>query len=503
MAMFRRSSEQEIPELGDMYQFNLGLTPLHREDFIEQLAGYNDEETERLSGLSDDELIEEMRGSYCNDIVTEELDRLKADKISGRVFVFHEGKDEIDRLIFDNERLGVYDSHRSEWGFFPERVKELELREKVKKTTKAVERRKIWKEIRQLNQQANELEEALTEIVPIESQHEIQEGYGGRLLLDFIASTGNCPDFDVVESEGLAIKGGHPHNSLVSQHYLELTLQRLRNVKYELVPLKKHFGTDAVAVSEWADQARHLDVAQYTDSGELVGDAELARIVDAYKFGERHNDQDFFPIDENVDEVLVPAEKLVKKLYKGGGLNQEEKDIVSFYEKMIKGEETGESQEVQRRFNWWWRQKLDYHDPESFWGKEYGDMKTLEFESWGKIIKYEENKFTGKGLMTSKQRVRARIANDFQTLKAYKGYHALFRDLEGVRDNGFYPEKEIPYSQGSSRVDVRLEHILFRGFNEEGAPQFSIIDMYHLGSSELEYKKRIHGDTTPKLSLHP
>src|SRR3989344_2374565 len=237
MVTLRKLQEQELQELGEMYEFNLGLTLDQREDFIGQLAEYDEEEEQRLSELSDDELIDEMRCSDSYDLVTDELDRLNADRISGRVFIFHEGKDEIYRLIFDNDRLGVYDSHRNEWGFLPERVKELELREGVKNMTNPVERGKTWREIKRLNQQANELEEALTEIVPNESQQDLQESLRGNLILNFIASLGHCPEFDAVESQGLAIKGGHPHNALVTQHYLERTLQELGNAKYELVPL--------------------------------------------------------------------------------------------------------------------------------------------------------------------------------------------------------------------------------------------------------------------------
>src|SRR3989338_10555847 len=174
MASFSKSREQEIPELGEMYEFNLGLTPPHREDFIEKLAGYDKEEAQSLSEFSDDDLIDAMRWSNSHDRVTEELDRLDADRISGRVFIFHEGRDEIYRLIFDNDRLGVYDSHRDEWGFLPERVKELELRERVKNITNSVERRETWREIKRLNQRTNVLEEALSEIVPDENQQELQ-----------------------------------------------------------------------------------------------------------------------------------------------------------------------------------------------------------------------------------------------------------------------------------------------------------------------------------------
>ena len=504
MVTLRKLQEQELQELGEMYEFNLGLTLDQREDFIGQLAEYDEEEEQRLSELSDDELIDEMRCSDSYDLVTDELDRLNADRISGRVFIFHEGKDEIYRLIFDNDRLGVYDSHRNEWGFLPERVKELELRERVKNMTNSVERRETWREIKRLNQRTNVLEEALSEIVPDENQQELQEGYNGRLLLDFIASIGNCPEFDAVESQGLAIKGGHPHNALVTQHYLEKALQERGNTKYELVPLKKIFGTDAYAVSEWVDEVKYLDVARYTDSGELVGNAELSKIVDAYKFGKRcQNNRDLFTLDESADEVLLRTEKLVRKLYKRGKLNQEEKEIVSFYEQMIQDEGTGESPEVKRRFDWWWRKELDYQNPRSYWGEDYERMEKFAFDSWHKKINARETDFTGKYFITSKQRVRARIADDFQTLKAYRGYQALFRDLERIGEDDFDPEKEVSGSRGGVIVDVRPEHILFRGFNLEGVPQFSIIDMYHLGSSELEYKKRLYGVTTPKLSLGP
>ena len=489
MATFSKSREQEIPELGEMYEFNLGLTPLHREDFIEKLAGYNEEEAQRLAGFSDEDLVDVMQWSDSHDRVTEELDRLDADRISGRVFIFHEGRDEIYKLIFDNDRLGVYDSHRDEWGFLSERVKELELRERVKNMANPVERRKTWKEIKRLNQRANELEEALTEIVPNESQQDLQETLRGNLILDFIASVSRCPEFDAVESQGLAIKGGHPYNALIAQHYLERALQELGNTKYELVPLKKVFGTDAYAVSEWVDQPLHLDIWA-EGMTKLYGTTKQTLLPDAYKAGERiGNINDRFSLDDNLDGVIERSRKLLKKLYKGGELNNEDREVIDFYVGIVQAEEEKIFNQREEQY-----QKWGENDENGFWKSK---LEQLPQER-------EKLRQESSDLKSAKRKVRGCILSDYSKLFALRGYSALFCDLEKMHRDDFEPEKVI-LSHGYFRVDVRLEHLLFRGFGEGGVPQFSIIDMYHLGSSELEYKERLHGDIRPNLSLflHP
>ncbi|MEW5897322.1 MAG: hypothetical protein AB1668_06515 [Nanoarchaeota archaeon] len=494
MVMLRKSQKQELPELGEMYEFDLGLTPNLREDFKNKLEldGY-DEEVEEFS---DEALVDEMRASYCGDRVREDLRRINADKISGRLFIFHEAKDDLARLLLGQEDEGidvrtvVYDEHREAWGLVPERVREMELREKVTKVKSPAERRKIWKEIRELNQRVNALEEALTEILPDEDQREIQENQKERLLLNLIAIFNKYPVFDAESYKGLAVKGGHPHNALVGQHYLELAVQKLGNPKYELVSLKKYLGTDALAVSEWVNKQKNLDISQYTDSGKLIGNAELTRLVDAYRFGDRYGgNRNLFTLDESVDSVLLRAKSLVRKLYKGGEFNPEEKEIVNFYVGMVQKEAEKKFDEREESYRTFSEAETD-----GYWKKRLEELPKER----------EKSRREFSDLRTAKKKVRDSILSDYGTLVALRGYHALFRDLEKIRNDGFVPENGI-FSYGRTLVDVRLEHILFRGINGSGIPRFSIIDMYHLGSGEFGYKARITGydSTLPKLSLRP
>jgi len=96
------------------------------------------------------------------------------------------------------------------------------------------------------------------------------------------------------------------------------------------------------------------------------------------------------------------------------------------------------------------------------------------------------------------------ILLDCLRLIILNGKGELAKDMQKIKDENFEPEFKIPGSPGNLFVDIRPEHFFFRGFNKDGAPLLSIIDMYHLGSGELEYKKEIHGDNDgPMLKMGP
>lgn len=95
-----------------------------------------------------------------------------------------------------------------------------------------------------------------------------------------------------------------------------------------------------------------------------------------------------------------------------------------------------------------------------------------------------------------KKQTTSELFTDYKSLLIATGYAALARDLYGINPD----IKEIP-AEGAVKWDIKKDHILFRGINNKGAPQFSIIDQYHLGTGELEWKYRVYGDPRPKLRL--
>lgn len=446
-----------MPELGDLYEYYLGITPEEREDFIDNLAGLDDEERERFAKLSDEKLFEEMKDSSWNcSVVDAALNDLYLYGIGGTAFVFHESEDDVRQMAHS---LGYdigpqYDSRSRKWGVIPARRKEFELREKLESTKDPREVRKLWREIHRLNKAANKIEEALTEIAPDGEQTEIQEAYGDLVLVNLVAFANDFEPFDVYERtidrvSGIAIKAGNPHNALVTQHYIEQAVIALGNPRYELVPIKKYFGTDKCFVSEWVNEQRlGVDlgcICPGDDNSICFARESDFYLAQAYRLG---GYSEYFDFDENVDIALQKIKELLQKLHTNKQLDEEERQVLSFYL-----EDAGKEQE----------------------------SATLT------------GYFSDEAV---KKQTTSELFTDYKSLLIATGYAALARDLYGINPD----IKEIP-AEGAVKWDIKKDHILFRGINNKGAPQFSIIDQYHLGTGELEWKYRVYGDPRPKLRL--